>query len=88
LEAEIQLSYKNSREAQAVAKAVSPDNVKVPQGLRIETAQEGSRVLTHITCETKFQTFMATIDDLLESVSVAESTFSAAKKFAGRKVKK
>jgi hypothetical protein len=88
LEAKIQLSYMNSREAQAVAKAVSPDNAKAPQGLRIETVQEGNKVLTHITCKTKFQTFMATIDDLLESVSVAENTFSAAEKFAGRKVKK
>jgi len=80
LEARIQLSYKNSKEAEAVAKAVSPDNAKVPSGLKIETTQKGSKVLTLIICETRFQTFMATIDDLLESVSVAENTFKVAKK--------
>jgi hypothetical protein len=80
LKARIQLSYKNSKEAEAVAKAVTPDNAKVPSGLKIETTQKGSKVLTLIICETRFQTFMATIDDLLESVSVAENTFKVAKK--------
>ena len=80
MKARIQLSYKNSREAEAVAKAVTPDNVKVPSGLKIETTRKGSKVLTLIICETRFQTFVATIDDLLESVSVAENTFKVAKK--------
>jgi hypothetical protein len=79
LEARIQLAYKNAREAEAVAKAVTPDNLKVPAGLKIETVRDGNTVLTRIVCETRLQTFMATIDDLLESVSVAENVFKAAK---------
>jgi len=80
LEAEIRLSYKNQREAQAVAKAVSPDNVEVPSGLLIETVRNGSEVLTTIECQTKLATLIATIDDLLACVSVAEKTFQVAKK--------
>jgi hypothetical protein len=79
LDAEIRLVYRDSREAKAVARAVAPDNVKVPSGLRIETLQKRNQVLTHIECETRLQTFMATIDDLLEGISVAENTFKAAK---------
>jgi len=79
LEAEIRLSYKNQREAQAVAKAVSPDNVEVPFGLLIETVRNGSEVLTTIECQTKLATLIATIDDLLACVSVAEKTFQVAK---------
>jgi hypothetical protein len=79
LDAEIRLVYKDSREAKAVARAVAPDNVEVPSGLKIETVQRGNQVLTRIECETRFQTFMATIDDLLEGISVAENTFKAAK---------
>jgi len=81
LEAEIKLSYQNKREAEAVAKAVSPDNVKVPSGLAIKTTKKGSKVFTKVTCETKLQTFIATIDDLLCCVSIAEKAFLAAKKF-------
>jgi len=80
LEARIRLSYKNGREAEAVAKAVSPDNVKVPAGLFVKTTRRGPKVFTTIECETKLETFIATIDDLLACVSIAEKTFSVAKK--------
>jgi len=79
LEAKIVLSYRTTREAEAVAEAVSPDNVKVPQGLFIKTSRRGKKVFTRIECEKKLQTFMATIDDLLGAVSVAERALSAVK---------
>jgi len=78
-EARIALSYKTIRDAEAVAKAVSPDNVKVPQGLFIKTTRRGEKVFTKIACEARLQTFVATIDDLLSAVSVAERTLSAVK---------
>ena len=81
MEAEVRLSYQDKRQAEAVAKAVSPDNVKAPLGLTIETREEGCDVLTKLKCEVKFQTLMATIDDFLCCVSIAEKAFSAAKKF-------
>jgi len=74
LEAKVVLSYKTIREAEAVAKAVSPDNVKIPQGLFIQTTRRGKLVFTKIECETRLQTFVATIDDFLSAVSVAERT--------------
>jgi len=80
LEAKIALSYKTMREAEAIAKAVSPDNVKVPQGLFIKTMRRRKKVFTNVKCETRLQTFVATIDDLLSAVSVAERTLSAVKK--------
>ena len=80
MEAEIRLSYQNEREAETVAKAVSPDNVEVPPGLYVKTVRKGSKVLTRVECQTRLQTFIATIDDLLACVSVAEKTFTVAKK--------
>ena len=80
MEAEIRLTYQNTREAEAVAKAVSPDNLEVPPGLQIETVRNGSDVLTTIEYQTRLQTLIATLDDLLACVSVAEKTFNIAKK--------
>jgi len=80
LEAEIRLCYKNEREAEAVAKAVSPDNVEVPSGLYVKTVRNGSEVHTTVECQTRLQTLIATLDDLLACVSVAEKTFKVAKK--------
>ena len=80
MEAEIRLCYQNEREAEAVTKAVSPDNVEVPPGLYVETVRKGSDVLTKVECQTRLPTLIATLDDLLACVSVAEKTFKVAKK--------
>jgi hypothetical protein len=77
LKAEITLTYDAAREAEAVASAVSPDNVKVPPGLSVKTTRRRNKVLTEIECEIRLQTFIATLDDLLACVSVAEKAFSA-----------
>jgi len=79
LKAEITLTYNVAREAEAVASAVSPDNVKVPPGLFVKTTRQKNKVFTQVECKTRLQTFIATIDDLLACVSVAEKAFSALK---------
>jgi len=80
LEAEITLKYDDARNAEAVAKAVSPDNFKVPPSLSIKTMIKGNKVVTYIKCKRKLPTFIATIDDLLFCVSIAEKTILTAKK--------
>ena len=74
LEATITLEYVNQKTAEAVAKAVSPDNFTVPAGLQVETKREKNNVVTEIICKGKLATFTATVDDLLFSVSTAEKT--------------
>jgi hypothetical protein len=81
LEARIQLFYKTIREAEAIAKAVSPENATVPRGLFIKTVRRGSKVFTRLVCENKLETFTATIEDLLSAVSVAEKSLSAVKDY-------
>jgi tRNA threonylcarbamoyladenosine modification (KEOPS) complex Pcc1 subunit len=80
LEAEIILGYEEAEIAEAVAKAVSPDNFKTPRGLSIKTTWRKEKVLTKIKCKKKLSTFIATIDDLLFCISTAEKTLRIAKK--------
>jgi len=80
MEAEITLEYNDAKDAKAVAKAVSPDNFKAPPSLFIETTSKGNNVVTYIKCKMKIPTFIATIDDLLFCVSIAEKTLLTAKK--------
>ncbi len=74
LQATITLEYKDAKTAEAIAKAISPDNFKTPIGLKVNTAQESNKVITQIECDGKLATFTATIDDLLFSASTAEKT--------------
>jgi hypothetical protein len=77
LEATITLEYDDEKTAQAVADAVSPDNYKTPADLTITTTKVKTSVITEIASEGEMATFIATIDDLLSSVSVAEKTLKA-----------
>lgn len=81
MQAQVVLEYDDEKIADAVAKAVSPDNFKTPKGLSIRTTKDGFEVVTDISYSGKFPTFTATIDDLLFSVSTAERTIDTAKRF-------
>lgn len=80
MEAEIVICYDDDRIAETVARAVSPDNIKVPHGLFVQTSRRGHKVATFIKCRKGFSTFIATIDDLLFSTSIAEKTVRILKK--------
>ena len=80
LEADITLEYDDEKVAEAIAKAVSPDNFKTPSGLTIKTKWRGRKVLTMIKCGRKLPTFIATIDDLLFCASTAEKTLQTMRK--------
>ncbi len=80
MKATITLEYDDPEIAEAVANAVSPDNLKVPVGLKIKTEQQGCSVISVIELEGKLPTFIATIDDLLASASTAEKTLRVVNK--------
>ena len=77
LEAELRFTYATKREAEAVNDAISPDNIKTPSGLQVETTRNHSNLLTHIRCEKSIETLISTLDDLVACISVAEQAFMA-----------
>lgn len=77
MEAKLILEYDDERTAKAVAEAVSPDNVKTPVGISVRTRLEGREVSTVINCGKSIKTFIATVDDLLSYVRVAERSLEA-----------
>lgn len=78
MEAKITLICDEEDEAEAISRAVSPDNIEAPRGLLIKTRAEGSQVITVIKYEgDNMATFLSTIDDLLSCAATAEKTLSA-----------
>ena len=78
MQAEVILEYDSIKVAEAIAKAVSPDNFKTPKGLSIRTVRKANKVITKLDHNGKFLTFIATIDDLLFCVSTAEKVLHTA----------
>ena len=80
MQAIITLEYADSKTADAIVNAVSPDNFKTSAGLTVKTTRKNSQVVTEIKTEGKLTTFIATIDDLLFCVSTAEKTLQTVTK--------
>ncbi len=80
LNAEFLFAYETEKRAEAIVKAVSPDNVEVPRGLSVKTSMSNSRLLASVSCKKSLETFVSTLDDLLACISVAESIFGAIEK--------
>jgi len=79
-EADVRLLYGSVRVAEAVFRAVCPDNVPVPRGLVVESVRCGRCVVTRVVCEGGLLTFLGTVDDFLSAVSVAERSVSVVEK--------
>ena len=77
LAAKLSFPYETLRDAQAVVEAVSPDNSETPPGLIVETVQDDFQLLALVQCDRGLGTFLATLDDLLACVSVAERSLQA-----------
>ena len=80
MQAQVVIEFDDEKTAEAVAEAVSPDNLKTPKGMSIKTTTDSKKVVTSINYDGKFVTFIATIDDLLFSASTAERTILMARR--------
>lgn len=72
MQATITLEYENAKTAGSVARAISPDNIAAPKGLNVTTKRQGKCVVTEISLDGKITTLISTVDDLLESATLAE----------------
>ncbi len=78
MKAEVILECNSSKDAEAYARAISPDNVEAEPYLSVKTEARGTRVLTRIECDKNLSTLTATIDDLLFCITTAERILKAA----------
>jgi hypothetical protein len=77
MKAKIRVSLSNSGEAEAVSKALQPDDAETPSYLKVSTISEGKYVESNIICEDKLETLISTVDDILGSIVMVKKTLSA-----------
>jgi hypothetical protein len=73
LKTEIWCVYSDERISGAIAKALEPDNLKLPKGLRVRTKTSGKLVVSTVELDGKIETLLATLDDLLACAQTAEN---------------
>jgi len=66
--------YGTEATAEIIIGAISPDNFPVPPGLSIKSSRRKTEAETRVFCAKGFGTLLATLDDLLSSIQLAEKT--------------
>ena len=72
--AKIEVKVNSKEAAKAVAVSVASDNITAPTGLTVKTYFGKDKVFSAIRCKKSLETFLATMDDLLASIQLAEKT--------------
>ena len=62
-----------------MAEALSPDNINVPGYLKVKTMVKGDVVKVDVECQRGFETFLATVDDLLSCMQATEKAVKVVK---------
>ena len=70
----IKIDGNSSLEAKAIVDSVKSDDMTAPKGLTVKTKAKKDKVTSIIEYEKNFETFLATIDDLLSSIQVAQKS--------------
>lgn len=66
--------YETEATAEIIISAISPDNFPVPPGLSIKSSRQKTEAKTRVFCTKGFGMLLATLDDLLSNVQLAEKT--------------
>jgi hypothetical protein len=72
----MEVSFASAKEAKAVMESLLPDNVMVPEGLYINFKTRKNRLLVEISTHLSIETFICTVDEILEHLSVGAAVLS------------
>lgn len=71
----LSFTYPSAQQATTIVKAISPDNLHLPDGLHITSHYHEHEVTIHIVSTKGLSTLLATLDDLLLNIQIVEKTF-------------
>lgn len=71
--AEIRIRFCDPSEAQLVFKAINPDNAPLPKGMELRCEVSGDELLVTVETVRPVESLLSTIDDLLNSIKLAET---------------
>jgi hypothetical protein len=72
----MKIEFESKKEVETMINALAPDNVCIPEGLKIDMRPESKYLIIDIQCENGSGTYLNTIDELLEHISLSRSVTS------------
>ncbi len=81
--AELRVAFCDDRESEGALRSLLPDNEPLPPGLSVEMVVEGRVLVAEIRCERGVDSLLATLDDLLASLNLAERVLCGRSRIVG-----
>jgi tRNA threonylcarbamoyladenosine modification (KEOPS) complex Pcc1 subunit len=72
----MEISFASAKEARAIMDSLQPDNVMVPQGISIILKTRRNNLLVEISSHVAIETFISTVDEILEHISIGTAILS------------
>lgn len=66
----VRLDLNDVKKVESIMKALIPDNVNFPRGLSMDMSAEGTAIVLSFKSSGKFDSLIATVDEVLEHISV------------------
>jgi hypothetical protein len=76
IKSSLKIEFDSKREIDTIISVLTPDNVRIPEGLKIDIRSENNYLIIDIQCENGSGTFLNTIDELLEHISLSRTVTS------------
>lgn len=76
----IQIRFINRNAMYAVLRSLAADNIDFPNGLSLEMSprESDNNLLLRLSCNLGYETFLNTVNELLEHISLAQKVISHA----------
>jgi hypothetical protein len=76
IKSSMKIQFDSKKEIDTMINALTPDNVRIPEGLKINIRAENKCLIVDIQCKNGSGTFLNTIDELLEHISLSKAVTS------------
>lgn len=76
IKSSMKIEFDSKKEIDTMINALAPDNVRIPEGLKINIRAENKCLIIDIQCKNGSGTFLNTIDELLEHISLSKAVTS------------
>jgi hypothetical protein len=70
IKSSLKIQFDSKKEVDRVINVLTPDNVCIPEGLMIDIKSRNKYLIIDIFCENGTGTFLNTVDELLEHISL------------------
>jgi hypothetical protein len=73
IKSSMKILFDSKKELDTMINVLAPDNVRIPEGLKIDIKSKNNYLLIDVFCENGLGTFLNTIDEILEHISLSRT---------------